>query len=188
MGNGSVPVIETARLRLRGHIPEDFAASCALWADPRVTFHITPKPLTPEDVWSRLLRYAGHWQWLGFGFWAVEEKASKHFVGEMGFADYRREIEPPLGDVPELGYVLASQFHGKGYAREAVSAIVAWGDEHFQKARTVCLVSPDNHISLRVAERCGYRELRECIYKGQPTVLLQRFGEGQTWADRGRFW
>jgi RimJ/RimL family protein N-acetyltransferase len=176
MANDLVPVIETERLRLRGHSKEDFAASCGLWGDPKVTQHITPKPLTAEDVWSRLLRYAGHWQWLGFGFWAVEEKMSGQFVGEMGFAEYKREIIPPLYGIPELGYVLASQFHGRGFAREAVSAIVSWGDEHFQKARTVCLVSRDNHISLRVAEKCGYREFRETSYKGQPTVLLERVG------------
>jgi len=176
MAKSLVPVIETARLRLRSHTKEDFAASCALWGDPKVTHYITPKPLTAEDVWSRLLRYAGHWEWLRFGFWAVEEKMSGQFVGEMGFAEYKREIIPPLHGIPELGYVLASPFHGRGYAREAVSAIVSWGDEHFHNARTVCLVSPDNHISLRLAEKCGYREFRETSYKGQPTVLLERVG------------
>jgi RimJ/RimL family protein N-acetyltransferase len=91
-----VPVIETSRLMLRAHRVEDFAASAALWGDRDVTRYITGKPLTNEEVWSRLLRYAGHWQWLGFGYWVVEEKASGRFIGEMGFADYRREIEPSI--------------------------------------------------------------------------------------------
>lgn len=174
MAELSVPLLETARLKLRGHKKEDFAASAALWADPNVTRHIMGKPLTEEEVWSRLLRYAGHWQWMGFGFWAVEEKESGRFVGEMGFADYQREILPSLNCSPELGYVLATPFHGKGYATEALSAIVAWGDAHFDKARTVCLINPANTVSRHVAQKCGYREFQTGSYKGQPTLIMER--------------
>jgi RimJ/RimL family protein N-acetyltransferase len=130
--------------------------------------------LTEEEVWSRLLRYAGHWQLLGFGFWVVEEKASGQFAGEMGFADYRREIVPSLNGQPELGYVLATPFHGRGYALEALRAIIAWGDERFQKARTVCLINPENAISRRVAEKCGYTEFQCSHYKGRQTLIMER--------------
>ena len=169
-----IPVIETARLKLRAHRPEDLDACAELWADPFVTRHITGNILTREEVWSRLLRYAGHWRWLGFGYWVAEEKSSGLFVGELGFADYKREIEPSFDSVPELGCVLATHAHGKGLATEALIAVVAWGDEHFQKARTVCLASPENSGSLRVAEKCGYREFQRSTYKGKPTVMLER--------------
>ena len=59
-GNERVPVIDTTRLRLRGHRPADFADSLALWGDPIVTRFIGGKPLSEEDVWARLLRYVGH--------------------------------------------------------------------------------------------------------------------------------
>jgi len=171
----NIPVVETSRLTLRAHLPEDFAACAQLWADPNITRHITGKPLTAEEVWSRLLRYAGHWQWLRFGYWAVEEKASGLFIGEAGFADYKREIEPPIAaGTPELGCVLAARAHGKGYATEALNAVVAWGDDRFQKARTVCIVSPENGASLRVAEKCGYREYAKGRYKDRPTAMLER--------------
>ena len=113
-----VPVLETKRLKLRGHRLNDFPASAAMWADPIVTRHFG-KSFTEEEAWTRFLRYAGHWSLLGFGYWVVEEKATGHFAGEVGFADYKRSIEPPLS-APEIGWVLASQFHGKGYATEAV--------------------------------------------------------------------
>jgi RimJ/RimL family protein N-acetyltransferase len=170
----NVPEVETARLTLRAHVPRDFAACAELWADANVTRHITGKPLTGEEVWSRLLRYAGHWQWLRFGYWAVEEKPSGVFIGEAGFADYKREIDPPIAGTPELGCVLAARAHGKGYATEALNAVIAWGDERFQKARTVCLVNPENLASLRVAEKCGYREYAQGRYKDRPTILLER--------------
>jgi RimJ/RimL family protein N-acetyltransferase len=81
-GGGEVPVIETERLRLRGHRLEDFAEIAAMWADPVVTRYIGGKPLTEEDVWARLLRYVGHWAWMGFGYWVVEGKGSGDFAGE----------------------------------------------------------------------------------------------------------
>jgi RimJ/RimL family protein N-acetyltransferase len=111
-----VPVIETERLILRGHRIEDFAACASIWSDPEVVHYIGGKPLTREDVWARLLRYAGHWQWMGFGMWAVEEKATGAFAGDLGFAEYKRDIEPPILGVPEIGWVLAPRAQGKGYA------------------------------------------------------------------------
>jgi RimJ/RimL family protein N-acetyltransferase len=165
---------ETARLRMRRHVAGDFAECLALWSDAAVTKLITGRPLTGEEVWTRMLRYAGHWQWLGFGYWVVEEKASGVLVGEAGFADYKRDIQPSIAGTPELGCVLAAHAHGKGYATEALKAIVAWGDERFQKARTVCIASPANNVSLRVAEKCGYREYGRGIYRGDETVMLER--------------
>jgi RimJ/RimL family protein N-acetyltransferase len=171
----SIPLIETPRLTLRGHRREDFAACAAMWGDPVVTRHIGGKPFTPEEVWARLLRYAGHWAWLGFGYWAVEEKATGAFVGELGFADWKRAIEPSIEGVPELGWALAPHGHGRGLATEAALAVVAWGERRFgASARTVCIIDPDNRPSLRVAEKCGYRELQRLSYHGAPTILFER--------------
>jgi RimJ/RimL family protein N-acetyltransferase len=78
-----VPILETERLRLRGHRLDDFVQCAAMWADRNVTRHIGGKPLTEEESWTRLLRYVGHWALLGFGYWVAEEKASGNFVGEI---------------------------------------------------------------------------------------------------------
>jgi RimJ/RimL family protein N-acetyltransferase len=169
-----VPTIETARLRLRGHRLEDFSDCAAMWADPAVTRHIGGRPFSREEVWSKILRYAGLWALLGFGYWAIEEKASGRFAGEVGFADFKREIEPSFGGLPEIGWALASWAHGRGFATEAVGAAVAWGDRHFGTRQTVCLIDPDNAASIRVAEKCGYREFERTKYKNQPTILFRR--------------
>ena len=169
-----IPVLETERLRLRGHRIEDFGALAAMWADPLVTRFTIGKPATSEESWTRLLRYAGHWTLLGFGYWAIEEKATRNYVGETGFADYKRILENPLKDAPESGWVLASQFHGKGYGTEAVRAVLEWGDAHFGPVQTTCLIDPGNLASIRVAEKCGYRELERTFYKGQPSVIFVR--------------
>jgi RimJ/RimL family protein N-acetyltransferase len=176
----NVPVIETERLRLRGHRLDDFIHCAAMWADPDVTRYIGGKPLTEEESWTRLLRYVGHWWLLGFGYWVVEEKATGNFAGEIGFADYKRDLESSLKGVPEIGWVLASPAQGKGYATEAVRAAVEWGDAHFQSARTACIIAPENAASIRVAVKCGYRELKSMTYKGQPTLVFVREAKAST--------
>lgn len=171
---GEIPVIETARLRLRGHRKSDFAACAALWADPVVTRYISGRPFTGEEVWARILRYSGHWAWMAYGFWAIDERATGRFIGEAGFGDFRREMEPSLEGIPEAGWVLSPAAHGKGYATEAVNAFLSWGDVRFAGARTACLVHPDNLASIRVAAKAGYREWIRTDYKGQPTVVFAR--------------
>lgn len=169
-----VPTLESERLTLRGHRVTDYDDSAAMWAEPEVTRHIGNRPFTREESWSRLLRYVGHWSALGFGYWVVSEKSSGRFVGEVGFSDFKRELVPSFDGAPEIGWVLAPSAHGKGFATEAVRAVVAWGETHFGAARTVCLIDTRNLASLRVAAKCGYEEFARATYKGGPTILLER--------------
>jgi len=169
-----VPVIETERLTLRGHRLDDLAACAAMWADPEVTRYIGGKPASEQDVWFKVLRYAGLWSLMGFGYWAIEDKVTGGFIGELGFADFKRDIAPSIRGVPELGWALASSAHGKGYATEAVAAAVAWGDAHLASPKTVCIISPGNVQSIRVAEKCGYGKPQQTMYYGEPTILFTR--------------
>jgi RimJ/RimL family protein N-acetyltransferase len=167
-----VDVIETERLRLRGHTLEDASKVKALWSDSEVTRYIGGKPLTDEECWSRLLRYVGHWSLLGFGYWILEEKLTGDFVGEAGFSDYKRDLEPALGAVPEVGWVLISHKHGMGYATEAVRAVLDWGREHFGRSPVACLIHPDHQASIHVAEKCGFKRRQVGLYKGNPALIF----------------
>jgi RimJ/RimL family protein N-acetyltransferase len=173
-----IPILETDRLRLRGHRLDDFAACAAMWADPAVSRQIGRKPFSEEESWTRLLRYVGHWFLLGFGYWAVEEKESGKFAGEVGFADYKRDMESPVRELPEIGWVLARWAQGKGYATEAARAAIGWGDGHFSPSRTTCIIGPENLSSIRVAEKCGYKDLQLTEYKGKPTMVFVREAGG----------
>lgn len=170
----SIPSITTERLTLRGHDRSDLAACAALWGDPLVTRHIGGHPFTPEETWTKLLRSVGHWALLGFGYWVVQENRSGRFIGEVGFADFQRDIDPPLAGVPEIGWVLMPWAHGRGFATEAVRAALVWGDAHFRGGRTACLIDPENTASIRVAGKCGYREFARTTYKGTPGILFER--------------
>jgi RimJ/RimL family protein N-acetyltransferase len=170
----AVPALDTERLTLRGHRLEDYEECVALWSDPEVTRHIGGRPFTREEIWARLLRYVGHWELLGFGYWVIRERQSGHFVGEVGLADFRRELAPLQGS-PEIGWVLAPWAHGRGLATEAASAVLEWGRQHFgEGTRFVCLIDPANAPSLRVADKLGFRTIGEATYHDHLSRLFER--------------
>ena len=170
----SAPIIETQRLRLRPHRREDYEAACAMWADPAVVRFIGGKPSTPQQTWSRLLTYMGHWQAMGYGYWAIEEKNTGEFIGEIGFADFKRDIAASMQNVPELGFALVSSAHGKGYGSEAVRAVLEWGDENLPSKRTVCLVNEENAASAHILQKAGYSIFVRTAFNDTPVMFLER--------------
>lgn len=168
------PTLVTRRLTLRPHGRDDFADSAAMWGDAGVTRHIGGRPFSAEECWARLLRYAGLWALLGYGYWVVRERGTDRFVGEVGFGNFHRDLDPPFGDTPEAGWALTPAAHGQGYAGEALAAALAWADERFDGGRTVCMIDPANVPSLRVAEKAGYREYARTEFKETPTILFER--------------
>ncbi|MET5013434.1 GNAT family N-acetyltransferase, partial [Burkholderia pseudomallei] len=76
-------------------------------------------------------------------------------IGDVGFADEKRDIVPPLDDAPELGGALAQAAWGQGIAREALHAVLAWADANLMARRTVCLIAPKNRFSMRLAAEFG---------------------------------
>ncbi|MFN2527380.1 MAG: GNAT family N-acetyltransferase [Candidatus Baltobacteraceae bacterium] len=170
----SAPQLETSRLILRAHRADDLAACAAMWADPNVVRHIGGKPSTVQATWYRMMRYGGLWPLLSYGYWAAVEKASGLFIGELGFADFKREMEPSIEGIPELGWAFASPFHGKGFATEALHALAAWGDEHIDAPLTVCIIDPQNIPSVRVAQKTGYVEKVRSSLVGEETILFER--------------
>lgn len=168
------PVIETERLRLRGHRRDDFPDCATMWGDPAVVRFIGGVPSTPQQTWSRILAYAGHWRFMGFGYWVIEQRETRVFAGEIGFADFKRDIASPMQGVPEFGFALVAREHGHGYASEAARGALRWADDILHAARTVALVRPENAPSLRVLEKCGYRIFEHGSYQAQASLFCER--------------
>ena len=170
----SPPLIGTPRLVLDGHAREDHEELAAMWADPDVVRHIGGRPSSRQDSWNRLLRYRGLWPVLGYGYWAVRERRTGRFVGDVGLADFGRAAEPSIGGVPEAGWVLARWAHGMGYASEAVAAALAWLDRGGRFPRVVCLIDRGNAASLRVAGKNGFLPAGDVALDGERVPLFSR--------------
>jgi RimJ/RimL family protein N-acetyltransferase len=169
-----VPVLTTERLRLRAHTLADLPLCAAMWTDPEVMRFIGGESLSQQQTWARMCSYLGHWSLLGFGFWALEERASGQFIGELGFADFKRDMDPALGGLPEAGWVLARAAQGRGYAREALRAALAWGDKALPAERSFCIIDLENERSLKVAGAVGYSIAQQATYRGKTLHLLFR--------------
>jgi RimJ/RimL family protein N-acetyltransferase len=168
------PTLHTARLFLRPHHAGDLDACSAMWENPIVTRHISGRSSSRHETWMRILRYAGLWSMLGYGYWAVEERASGKYVGDVGFADFHRELLPPIDGIPEAGWVLDPDFYGRGFATEAMRGALAWADANITADRTVCIIAPENIASIRVAEKTGYVETVPASFQGEPAILMMR--------------
>jgi RimJ/RimL family protein N-acetyltransferase len=120
------------------------------------------------------MRYFGHWPALGFGFWAVVQKQTDHYLGEIGMADFHRGIAQVPDGSPEFGWVLGPSAHGKGYATEAMTAIVAWADRNLAASASYCLIDPQNQPSLKLANKMGFSQIAEVSYHTMPSVVFRR--------------
>jgi RimJ/RimL family protein N-acetyltransferase len=168
------PDLESARLVLKPHILADFDDSFAMWRDPRTVAFIGGTPSTPDRAWQRVLTYAGLWSLIGFGYWSVRERETGAFVGEVGFADFHRGTDPSFNGEPEMGWAIAPDHYGKGYATEAVMAALGWADAALQHPRTVCMIDPVNAASVAVARKCGFSEWTTTTFGEKSLQLYQR--------------
>jgi [ribosomal protein S5]-alanine N-acetyltransferase len=141
----------TERLLLRRVQAADAIPLAEIWADRAVTRHMGP-PRDFEKVRLRIedeVRAGAVGQ--PTGWWAVVETASSRVVGECGLiekdVDGHQEIE--------LVYIFASQSWGRGYATEAASALRDYALHQLGLQRIIALIDPNNHASVRVAEKIG---------------------------------
>jgi len=150
-----IPEFETARLRLRAPSEADFEAECAFYASNRA--HAVGGPYPRADVWRRLASVIGHWVFRGYGFWAVDEKASGAYCGRVGLWN------PEGWPEPEIGWTLMAHAEGRGIAHEAALAARghAYGALGWKTA--ISLIAPGNARSLALAARLG--AVREADYR-----------------------
>jgi RimJ/RimL family protein N-acetyltransferase len=170
----TVPSLETERLRLRAFREDDLDRWAAVMADPAVVRYLGAAPHSREEAWRRIAASSGLWPMLGYGYWAVERKEDGLLVGHAGFADMKRDIDPSIEGLPEMGWIFASDAQGRGYAGEAVAAGLAWADAALGAPEIVAIIDPANAPSIRIAERAGFGVREEARYKDEPILLFRR--------------
>ena len=148
------PTIATPRLLLRPWRDCDLPAYAALNADPRV-MEFFPAPFTREQSDASAARIRAHFERHGFGKWAVEVPGVAPFIGAVGLAipDY----DLPFNPCVEIGWRLAAEHWGRGYATEAARAALDYGFRVAGLGEIVSFTVPSNARSRAVMERLGMK-------------------------------
>jgi RimJ/RimL family protein N-acetyltransferase len=118
--------------------------------------------------------HVANWRLVGWGYWALIEKASGAYIGTAGFQHGRRAIDYAGRDAPEMGWAVAPDYQRQGFAREAVTAALAWADDQAGVDETWCFMHQDNAVSKRLAESAGYRQACRIAYKENPVMVFSR--------------
>jgi len=121
--------------------------------------------LSAEEAWRQLAMFLGHWTLRGFGMWAVETRDGG-FMGRVG-------LHFPAGwPDRELGWAVAREHWGRGYALEAAKAARDYAFRNLQWQRLVSYVHPDNSRSIRLAERLGARPAGSIDLRGHHVLVF----------------
>jgi RimJ/RimL family protein N-acetyltransferase len=164
----AAPRLETARLRLRPFVEADWPAYAAMCADAEVMRHIGGGgPQSREDAWRSIAAFLGHWALRGYGMYALEHRETGVLLGRVGYLD------PPGWPGFELGWLLAREHWGHGYAREAASAALRHALEHMRRDRVISLIRPGNARSIAVAEAIGERLHGETVMLGSRALIYE---------------
>ena len=165
-----MPPIETDRLTIRLPVEDDRARFVEMFTDPAFTVFADG----PHDVESANARF-DHMllmaEAIPYAKQPVIVRGSGTIVGYTGAVVALDGI-----DRLEWGWRLVPEARGRGYATEAASALLAVADRH-DDGEMLCLISPDNHASRRVADKVGFRWWRRIDWMddpAEPTDLLVR--------------
>jgi [ribosomal protein S5]-alanine N-acetyltransferase len=144
--------LRTSRLLLRPFRREDADAVFSMYRDDEVAYYMLPGPITRDDVEQSL---ANPKPWADRPHFAVvfEGQVVGDVVLEIGSRDA----------VANLGYAVARQHWGKGFATEAARAVVDYGFRTFGLAKIYARADPRNVASVRVMEKLGMR--REALLR-----------------------
>jgi ribosomal-protein-alanine N-acetyltransferase len=159
-------VMETPRLVLRHFEETDLPTLHSMLSDP-IVMKFWPAPFTLEQSQQWLERHFRNYRETGLGRYAVISKESQTLIGDCGI------VQAELDGKPEndLGYIIARDAWGNGYATEAAEACLHYGLDH-QNLRRVCANMPFNHVaSRRVAEHIGMQREKEYINKRNRDIL-----------------
>lgn len=179
MNHKIAPRLETDRLILRSYERSDFDAIHALSSDPEITAFMGGPIESRSRSWEKFLRGPAMWQMIGHGMWIIERREDGVVLGQIGYADFMRDMNPPLANIPEMAWMLGQAArgvdgHGMGYGSEALDAVLKWGDDHLAFDRYQCIISPDNIASIALAHKFGFTEIRKADYNDDIVIVMER--------------
>jgi ribosomal-protein-alanine N-acetyltransferase len=150
-----VIVLESGRLLFRSHEAADLDAFCAMEADAEVRRYVGGAPRTREAAEQRFWERAMQPVEGRLGMWATVLKEDGRYIGRCGLYPNIRGEQEVAGEAV-LGFYLAREFWGKGFASEAGRSFVEFGFGELKLERIVTAVQVENTASVRVLEKLGF--------------------------------
>lgn len=160
-----IPTFETERLILRPNRADDFDAYAAFYADDRAQYR--GGPLHRLGAYRIFAQEVGHWALRGYGVWALEEKATGTYCGQVG--PYFPEGWPEA----EISWLLMNGFEGQGYAIEAARFARDYAYGTLGWTTAISLISKGNVPSSRLAERLGATFEKEIDFFGELALVYR---------------
>ncbi|MCE2992958.1 MAG: GNAT family N-acetyltransferase [Candidatus Jidaibacter sp.] len=157
-------IIETERLILRTWTSEDIEPFYTMNQDPKVTKFLLG-PLMLEECESFIQAQNEHFHEHNYTLFATELKESDEFIGFVGLKYRGLEFKTEFSPSTEIGWRLASQYWGKGYATEAAIAVLKYGFEKCGLDQIVSFTVPANVKSIAIMERLGMQRDGDCNFK-----------------------
>ena len=146
-------VLETERLVLRKITPEDAAMQYRMLNTPAVMARLGgPKEL--HEIEAKHAKAIASFAREGFGFMMMIEKSTGELVGHAGMKRVDASFAPNVGD-HEIGYILREDRWRRGYAEEAMRAVIEWAFVSIDAPHVVALTSPANIGSWKLMEKLG---------------------------------
>lgn len=143
----NIPQLETERLILRAPRAADFEPESVFYASEEARF--LGGPQEASATWRTLAVMIGHWVLRGYGFWAVEDKASGAYLGRVGLWN-------PMGwREEEISWALMPYAQGRGFATEAAFAVRRHAYEVLGWQTAISQISVENEPSKALARRMG---------------------------------
>ncbi|RQW64416.1 GNAT family N-acetyltransferase [Vibrio viridaestus] len=149
--------LETPRLRIRQWREEDKFSLAKMNSDPNV-MQFFPSIMTEQQsdaLYQRMFRLIERGE---LGFYAVELKASNRLIGMVGLLEHGEESDLPFAPGVEIGWRLAQEFWGNGYATEAALATLQYAFQTLEFDTVYSLTAIQNAPSRRVMEKIGMRD------------------------------
>lgn len=159
--------MNTERLTLRQWRDDDLPHFAALNADPGVMRYF-PAPLNAEDSDHMAARCRDLIAARGWGLWAVEERASRRFIGFVGL--HEPDSDLPFAPCVEIGWRLAREHWGKGYATEAAERALRYAFVTLALDEVVSFTAVGNLPSRAVMERLGFTNTHDNF--AHPAIAL----------------
>ena len=161
-------VIETARTRLRRFCGEDLANLIELESDPEVMRQTAGGSVrTAEQSAVRLDGILAREAWHApLGVWALERKDDQTFLGLLMLIPTRFEF-------PEIGFMIARQHWGQGFATEAATGLIYTAFKDFGLKGLTATSAPENDHSLRVLTKLGFTPASSHSIAAQPNLASQ---------------